>query len=71
MEIFKTKLSNITKDIFLRNDVKYHNPDIIISLNGRNDIYLASKGYLVENFNTEYSKSIESQINFINNSTKT
>lgn len=25
MEIFKTKLSNITKDIFLRNDVKYHN----------------------------------------------
>lgn len=48
------------------NDVKYLNPDIIISLNGRNDIYLASKGYLVENFNTEYSKSIESQINFIN-----
>ena len=28
------------------NDVKHLNPDIIISLNGRNDVYLASKGFL-------------------------
>ena len=48
------------------NDVKYLNPDIIISLNGRNDAYLASKGFLANDFNTEYSEEIESQINYIN-----
>tara|TARA_Y200000002_G_C22683613_1_gene665093 strand:- start:319 stop:1479 length:1161 start_codon:yes stop_codon:yes gene_type:complete len=49
------------------NDVKYLNPDIIISLNGRNDIYLASKGYLADDFNTLYSETIETQINNFNN----
>ena len=48
------------------NDVKYLNPDIIISLNGRNDAYQASKGFLANNFNTAYSGEIESQINHIN-----
>lgn len=52
------------------NDVKYLNPDIIISLNGRNDVYLASKGFLVNDFSTDYSKEIELQINYINEKKK-
>ena len=42
------------------NDIKKEiNPDIVIVLNGRNDVYLASKGFLQENFDTEYSLHIE------------
>ena len=42
------------------NDIKKEiNPDIVIVLNGRNDVYLASKGFLQENFDTEYSLYIE------------
>ena len=52
------------------NDVKYLNPDIIISLNGRNDVYLTSKGFLANDFNTDYSEEIESQINYINEKSK-
>ena len=48
------------------NDVKHLNPDIIISLNGWNDVNEASKGFLANDFNTKYSEKIESQINYKN-----
>ena len=49
------------------NDIKKEiNPDIVIVLNGRNDVYLASKGFLQENFDTEYSLILKSLLKKIN-----
>ena len=37
-------------------------PDIVIVLNGRNDIYLSIKGYLSDNFDTSYSIKLENDL---------
>ena len=45
------------------NDVRNQiEPDIVIDLNGRNDAYYATKGLFQNNFDTNYSKLIEKQI---------
>ena len=45
------------------NDIRHQiDPDIVIDLNGRNDVYLASKGFLQKNFDTEYSKQLEKNV---------
>lgn len=48
--------------MFYLDRVRKIDPDIIISFNGRNDAYLASKERLTNNFSTDYSSNIESAI---------
>ena len=45
------------------NHVRKLDPDIIINLNGRNDIYLIQKGNIIDDFRTRHSKYIENRIN--------
>lgn len=40
--------------VFYLNDVRKVNPDLVISFNGRNDGYLASKESLTDGFDTDY-----------------
>ena len=45
------------------NDVRIQiEPDIVIDLNGRNDAHYATKGFFQNNFDTDYTRYIEKQI---------